>query len=170
MSVNVSANVGIMDSEFQTWQGSVIEGHGVASGRSAGTPINPYPQGSIAMQAPFFKTLGLDLSDCFLGTVNFSVRPHTWQLLQADHRFEAVRWTHLHPPETFSFVALQVQWQGAWHAGWLYYPSPETKAAHFQNISVMELILPKLRDLQVGDVLSLRCKASALKLILSDPT
>jgi hypothetical protein len=165
MSVNVSAT----DAQWQTWQGTVIAGHGVASGRSAGTPSNPYPQGSIAMQAPCFKVLGLDLSDCFLGTVNLSVQPQTWQLLQADHRFEAVRWTHLHPPETFSFVAIQVEWQGAWHAGWLYYPSPETKAAHFQNSSVMELIFPKLRDLQTGDMLSLRCKASALKLILSDP-
>jgi hypothetical protein len=165
MSVNVSA----IDTQLQTWQGAVIAGHGVASGRSAGTLINPYPQGSIAMQAPFFKALGLDLSDCFSGTVNLSIQPHTWQLLQADQCFEAVCWTHLHPPETFSFVALQVQWQGAWHAGWLYYPSPETKAAHFQNSSVMELMFPKLRDLQTGDVLSLRCKASALKLVLSDP-
>jgi hypothetical protein len=35
--------------------------------------------------------------------------------------------------------------------------------------SVMELIFPKLKDLQVGDTLSLRCKASALKLALNDP-
>jgi hypothetical protein len=153
-----------MDSEFQTWQGSVIAGHGVASGRSAGSMNNPYPQGSIAMQAPFFKALGLDLSNCFLGTVNLSIAPQTWALRQADHRFEALRWTHLHPPETFSLVALQAHWQGAWHAGWLYYPSPETKAAHFQSSSVMELIFPKLRDLQVGNMLSLSCKASALNL------
>jgi hypothetical protein len=165
----MSANVNDMNHELQTWQGTVIAGHGVASGRSAGTPSNPYPQGSIAMQTPFFKALGLDLSDCFSGTMNLSVKPHTWRLLQADHRFEAMRWTHLHPPETFSFVSLKVQWQGAWHAGWLYYPSPETKAAHFQGSSVMELIFPKLKDLQVGDTLSLRCKASALKLALNDP-
>jgi hypothetical protein len=158
-----------MRTEFQMWQGIVVAGHGVASGRSAGTPNNPYPQGSIAMQAPFFNALGLDLSNCFLGTLNANVAPLSWQLLQADHRFEAVRWTHLHPPETFSFVAVQAQWQGAWNAGWLYYPSPETKVAHFQGSSVMELIFPKLNDLQAGDTLSLRCKASALKLVLNDP-
>jgi hypothetical protein len=165
----MSVEVCTTDIEWQSWHGTVIAGHGVASGRSAGMPSNPYPQGSIAMQAPFFKALGLDLSDFFLGTVNLTVKPKTWQLLQADHRFEAVSWTHLHQPETFSFVALQVHWQDAWRAGWLYYPSPETKAAHFQNSSVMELILPKLADLRLGEVLSVRSKAGALKLMLSDP-
>jgi hypothetical protein len=149
------------------WQGVVTPGHGVASGRSAGTPGNPYPQGSIAMQAPFFKARGLDLSPCFLGTVNLNIAPKQWKLLQADHSFEALRWTHLHPPETFSFVALEVRWQGDWHAGWLYYPHLETKAAHFQSSSVMELILPQLQALQTGDALAIRCKSSALA--LSDP-
>jgi hypothetical protein len=151
-----------MSSQFFTWQGIVVAGHGVASGRSAGTAGNPYPQGSIAMQAPLFKALGLDLSDCFLGTVNLSIAPHTWALRQADHRFEAVRWTHLHPPETFSFLALQVLWQSAWYAGWLYFPHPETKAAHFQSSSVMEFIFPKLPGLRADDALSLRCKAGAV--------
>jgi hypothetical protein len=154
----------------QSWQecrGVVTAGHGVASGRSAGTPGNPYPRGSIAMQAPLFKAGGLDLSPCFLGTINLSIAPNQWRLLQADHRFEGLRWTHLHPPETFSFVALEAQWQSAWHAGWLYYPHPETKAAHFQSGSVMELILPQLQGLQTGDALVIRCKTSALA--LSDP-
>jgi hypothetical protein len=150
--------------DFLQWQGRVVSGHGVASGRSAGTQGNPYPQGSIAMQAPLFKAMGLDLSHCFLGTVNLDTAPQTWHLLQADHRFDALRWTHLHPPETFSFMALQVQWQGTWHEGWLYYPHPETKAAHFQSRSVMELIMPRLMGLQTGSALTVRCKTSTLAL------
>ena len=43
--------------------GRVCSGHGVASGRSAGQPHNPYPAGTIAMQMPYFKALGLDVSD-----------------------------------------------------------------------------------------------------------
>jgi hypothetical protein len=140
-----------------TWQGVVIAGHGVASGRSVGTAGNPYPQGSIAMQAPSFQAQGVDLSNCFLGTINLEIAPQTWQLVRADHRFEHLSWTHLHPPETFSFVALEVHWQGRWHAGWLYYPHPETKATHFQSRSVMELILPKLDGVQTGSTLTLRC-------------
>lgn len=145
-----------------SWQGTVKAGHGVASGRSAGTASNPYPQGSIAMQAPLFKSLGVDLSFCYLGTINLDIAPQSWQLLQADHCFEELRWTDLHPPETFSFVALQVQWQNAWHSGWLYYPHPETKATHFQSRSVMELIMPKLLGLSTGAVMHLRCAGERL--------
>jgi hypothetical protein len=87
--------------------------------------------------------------------------------LQVDHRFESVNWTHLHPPETFSFVARQVLWQSAWRKGWLYNPSPETKAAHFQSGHAMELILPQLVGLKLGNVLRVCCNCSALT--LSDP-
>jgi hypothetical protein len=147
-----------------SWQGRVKAGHGVASGRSAGTAGNPYPQGSIAMQAPFFKMLGLDLLPCFLGTVNLDIAPQSWQLLRADHCFENLQWTHLHPPETFSFVALEAHWQGAWYAGWLYHPHPETKAAHFQSSGVMELILPKLAGLNANTILQMRCASDRLLL------
>ncbi len=137
-------------------QGMVCAGHGVASGRSSGQSHNPYPAGTIAMQMPFFKALGLDLSACFAGTINLDIAPRQWQLLQADHCFEKMRWTHLHPPETFSFVALQAVWQTRSVQGWLYYPHPETKATHFQSRSVMELLLPQLDGLKPGDQLSLR--------------
>ncbi|NJS36421.1 MAG: hypothetical protein HC765_08310 [Brachymonas sp.] len=147
------------------FQGTVIAGHGVASGRSAGTAGNPYPQGSIAMQAAHFKSLGLDLSPYYLGTINLDIAPHRWQLLQADHRFEHLRWTDLHPPETFSFVRIELQWRGAWRGGWLYYPHPETKAAHFQNRSVMELIAPSLEGLHTQASLQLRALASRLILL-----
>ena len=147
-----------------SWQGIVKAGHGVASGASAGTAGNPYPQGSIAMQAPLFHALGLDLSPCFLGTINLDIAPQNWQVLQADHCFEKLHWTDLHPPETFSCVALEVHWLGAWHAGWLYCPHPETKATHFQSRSVMELILPKLKGLETGTQLSVRCPAKSVGL------
>lgn len=154
-----------MTTALTAFEGTVTAGHGVASGRSAGTAGNPYPQGSVAMQAPMFKSLGLDLSLCYFGTVNLDIAPQSWQLLQADHCFAYLRWTDLHPPETFSFVALEVQWLGAWHAGWLYYPHPETKATHFQNRSTMELILPKLDGLHTDARLQGRCAAAKILLL-----
>jgi hypothetical protein len=147
--------------------GKVCAGHGVASGRSANQPHNPYPAGTIAMQMPFFKALGLNLSACFAGTINLDIAPKQWQLLQADHCFEHLRWTHLHPPETFSFVALQVVWQSRPVQGWLYSPHPETKAAHFQSRAIIELLLPKLDGLKVGDSLSVCVSPSQLRLIES---
>lgn len=137
-------------------QGIVCPGHGVASGRSAGQSHNPYPAGTIAMQMPFFAERGLDLSACFAGTINLDIAPQHWQLLQADHCFENMHWTHLHPPETFSFVALHAMWQSQQISGWLYYPHPETKATHFQSRSVIELLLPRIEGLKVGDSLRLQ--------------
>jgi hypothetical protein len=142
-------------------QGVVVRGHGVASGQAVGSP---YPQGSVAMQMPFFKARGLDLGDCWAGTVNVSIAPHTWALLQADHCFERLAWTHLHPPETFSFARLQMLWRAKSIGAWLYYPHPETKAAHHQNASVMEIIAPRMDGLAYGDAVALQYAAGALRI------
>jgi hypothetical protein len=132
--------------------GIITPGHGVASGRSA---ASPYPQGSIAMQAPFFKARGLDLSGCLLATLNVSIAPATWQLLRPGFRFEGVLWTALHPAETFSFLQCQLTHRAAQVSGWLYYPHPETKARHWQSASVMEIIAPPLDNLSYGDSIEL---------------
>lgn len=141
--------------------GIVRQGHGVASGRAKDSP---YPHGSLAMQMPFFKSLGLDLSSFWLGTLNVSIAPQTWALLQADHCFEHLAWTHLHPPETFSFVKLQLLWKTQSVGVWLYYPHPETKAAHHQSASIMEIIAPRLEGLAYGDTVNLHCAKGKLQL------
>jgi hypothetical protein len=143
------------------WHGIVMQGHGVASGRAKNSP---YPQGSVAMQMPFFKALGLDLSDFWLGTLNVSIAPQAWTLLRADHCFERLAWTQLHPPETFSFVKLQLVWKTRSVEAWLYYPHPETKAAHHQSANIMEIIAPRLEGLAYGDTVSLYCAKDKLQL------
>ena len=83
----------------------LIAGHGVASGRSADSP---YPNGTIEMQRPFFKALGLDLSRCWPGTLNLSAAPLDLRLRDPDRCFPLVAWTDRHPPETFSFWRIQL--------------------------------------------------------------
>ena len=139
--------------------GVVVAGHGVASGRATDSP---YPLGSVAMQMPFFAARGLDLSACWAGTVNVSIAPLVWSLLRAAYRFEQVEWTHLHPAKTFSFVPLQLTWGGLRVAAWLYYPHPETKAAHHQAADVMEIIAPRLAGLEYGDAVGLEVAVGAL--------
>jgi hypothetical protein len=136
-------------------QGVVVPGHGVASGRSAGSAHNPYPAGTIAMQTPLFAQRGLDLTDCWPGTINLSIAPQRWQLLQADHRFDHLTWTTLHPPETFSFVRLTLRHAGRGLGGWLYVPHPETKTTHFQSASTMEVLAPRIEGLTYGDAVQL---------------
>jgi hypothetical protein len=59
-------------SDWISVEGIVQAGHGVASGNTA---QSPYPQGTIKMQQPFFRQLGLDLSPYFPGTLNVSIAP-----------------------------------------------------------------------------------------------
>jgi hypothetical protein len=139
--------------------GIVVPGHGVASGCAVDSP---YPQGSVAMQMPFFAARGLDLSACWAGTLNVSIAPLSWSLLRAAYRFDNLEWTHLHPAETFSFVPLHLIWRGQRTAAWLYYPHPETKAAHHQSASIMEIIAPRLESLHYGDKVGLEYAAGAV--------
>lgn len=53
-------------------QGTVIQGYGVASGKARDSR---FPDGTIAMQKPFFQKLGLDLTGFYLGTINLSISP-----------------------------------------------------------------------------------------------
>jgi hypothetical protein len=133
-------------------RGIINKGHGVASGTSPGSP---YPTGSISMQAPFFKARGLDLSSCYFGTLNVSIAPARWKIVRPTFLFEKVKWTDLHPPETFSFVPCDITYRAVTVHGWLYYPHPETKAAHWQDASVMEIIAPRLEGLAYGEPIEL---------------
>lgn len=134
-------------------RGIINKGHGVASGASAGSP---YPTGSIAMQAPFFKARGLDLSGCYFGTLNVSITPAKWKIVRPAFLFKNLKWTDLRPPETFLFLPCDITYRAVAVKGWLYYPHPETKAAHWQDASVMEIIAPRLEGLGYGELIDLR--------------
>jgi hypothetical protein len=133
--------------------GAVMRGHQVASG--AGTD-SPYPHGSISMQLPFFKALGLELGAMHPATINVSITPLRFALLAPQYTFKAVAWTHLHPPEDFSFSACLLEHQGSQHAGWIYYPHPQTKQAHFQPASTLEILAPHISGMAYGSRVLLR--------------
>ena len=150
-----------MNAEWLT--GRHCTGHGVASGTSN---QSPYPEGSIRMQSPVFRSLGLDLSDCFFGTLNLDFAPLEISLSKPDHRFEKVRWTELHPPETFSFWRVEIKESSSDVVnGWIYYPHPETKERHQQPSTTLELLAPPLSGVQSGSKIHLRDQSGRIKLI-----
>ena len=132
--------------------GKVVAGFGVASGRD---PESPYEAGTIAMQTPFFRALGLDLSHCFMGTINLSLAPRTLSIRHADFHFHQVAWTDACPPEDFSFVGCELLYEGQPYVGYLYHPHPDTKPDHHQPPSVVEVICEPVPGLSVGDVIEL---------------
>lgn len=135
--------------------GTVVAGHGVASGRS---PSSPYPAGAVALQTPHFADRGFRLDGLRPATVNLdlgepvSVQRPTVTLVDVD-------WTDLHGPETFSFVRCAVERDGHTLHGYVYWPHPETKPTNFQPNSVIELLLPDIPGLSYGDRLTVALPA-----------
>ena len=111
----------------QTWISTrLIAGHGVASGRSADSP---YPNGTIEMQRPLFKALGLDLFRMLAGHPQPECCTTGLRLRDPDRCFPLVAWTDRHPPETFSFWRIHArQLLMGIVDGWIYQPHPETKS------------------------------------------
>lgn len=143
--------------------GRLVRGHGVASGRD---PRSPYPAGTIALQRPLFARLGLDLSDCVAGTLNLSLAPLELRAEDPDHCFVSLRWTDLHPPETFRFWRVQVRrGEGQALAGWIYQPDPTTKIRHGQPPQVVEVLAPSLGSLAPGERIALGVDPGRLQAI-----
>jgi hypothetical protein len=136
-----------MQADWVSVNGIVVRGHGVASGAAA---ENPYPAGTIDLQRPIFRALGLDLYDYHDGTLNISIHPKTFAVKNAQYVFRQVKWTALHPPEDFSFSLAIVVFRQVRYEGWLYYPHPETKRTHFQSPSVLEVIAPGIAGIEYG--------------------
>lgn len=131
-------------------RGILMHGHQVAS-----RPSKAYPYSSLEKQKPYFKRLGLDLSEYFNGTLNISIAPLTFVMSAPEMTFERVEWTDLHPPETFSFSRCKVIFKNKEYAGWVYYPHPETKKDHFQNPSLIEVITYEIPEIRYGDEVAL---------------
>lgn len=152
-----------MTSKGIWFSGTVVSGHGVASGRS---DDSPYPAGTIALQTPHFAERGLDLRDCWPGTINLSFAPLEVRLHSADHCFPDLFWTEHHPPETFSFWRIEICLdEGPAIDGWIYQPHPETKQRHRQPDSMLELLAPSLPGVVTGGSLSIRDPADRIRVI-----
>ena len=130
----------------------LVHGYGVASGQATDSP---YPQGSIALQLPYFLALGLDLRGFYLGTLNLSITPYHLQFISPKWTFSDVEWF---PGcrETFSFSPCQIVMGQATVDALIYHPHPETKPAHVQSPSIVEVLAPYLKGLDQQSKLYLK--------------
>lgn len=151
-----------MKSNLISLTGIVKSGHQVASGKALDSP---YERGTLEMQLPFFRDLGLDLSSFYLGTLNVSIAPRTFKLVQPEYTFTQVKWHPNYPAETFSFSSCIVVYQHVGYDGLIYYPHPETKIGHFQDDSILEIIASQIPNLGYGDRLKLKINPQEVTLI-----
>jgi len=141
---------------------TIKQGHGVASGTANNSP---YPLGTIEMQAPYFKKLGLDLSHLFKGTLNLNIEPNTFEMIAPKFTFRDVHWAEGFPAEDFSFSSCAVLYKSREYSGYIYYPHPETKIGHFHSNSLVEVICEAIDGIGYGDSVELRYREKEIKII-----
>jgi hypothetical protein len=139
--------------------GVIVEGYRVASG-----PSKDYPYGSLEKQIPLFDQRGLNLDRFYAGTLNVSIAPASFEMVNPEYTFRQVSWTDLHPPEDFSFSRCTVRFNGSRFAGYVYYPHPETKKRHFESASILEIIAVYIPGIHYGDQVELELDADEIHL------
>ncbi len=139
---------------------TIVQGHRVASGLNG----NPrFPGGTMRMQLPFFKELGLDLSVFHLGTLNVSIAPLNYRVVKPRRTFHALKWHPTEQAEDFSFFDVTVHRDGTSPvSGFIYHPHPDTKPEHFQKPDVLELLLPWREGLGYGTKILLEAPAEQM--------
>ncbi len=127
----------------------LLKGYGVASGRANNSK---FPAGTIALQRPFFKRLGLDLTPYFTGTLNIALIDYkSVELINWDYEFNQVKWLNSFPAENFTFAHCKIQVKELMYKALIYQPNKETKTAHFQPDNCLEVLAPFIDGINVGE-------------------
>lgn len=137
-----------MKCEWKAVSGIIKRGHRVASGIAEDSP---YPRGTIEMQMPVFKSLGLDLNPFYKGTLNISISPQEFIVKNPEYTFKNVKWHPEYPAEDFSFSCCRAFHNSIRYDGLIYYPHPETKISHFHDFSTLEVIAPCIPEISYGN-------------------
>jgi len=99
------------------------------------------------MQLPYFKKLGLDLYNYYPATLNINIFPKKFELINPEYTFRNVKWFADKPAEDFSFSACKIIHKNKIYEGYVYYPRPETKTAHFHDESSLEIITDYINNI-----------------------
>lgn len=146
---------------LQRVSGIVIEGHKIASGLAKD---NRFGGSTIEMQVPLFKERGLDLSHCFLGTLNISIAPRTRTVLAKGPNYCGLKWHPDRWPEDFFIFKCQVWFRGTCYDGWVYYPDPSKKRFHQHKPDTFEILAPFIPEITYGDPVVLGLDPDEIKI------
>jgi len=147
---------------------TVCAGHKVASGQAEND--RRFPSGTIEMQVPHFREKGFDLKayfngDYVSGTLNLSIKPHTYHIGKPDYFLEAVKWTPLFPPENFFLGGAEIIYKDVNYRALIYIPDPSTKPDHFQPPDIIEVIAQKIPGISYGEKVMLLYNPQFIKVI-----
>lgn len=141
--------------------GLITRGHRIASGQHRDVR---FPQGTLAMQSPFFKQNGFDITRFFKGTLNISLLDADFKLGRPSYFFPLVQWSTDLTPENFSFYQCSLTMNGCStiHESFVYWPHPSTKPEFKQDPSVLEVIAPFIEEAHYGDEITITADSSSI--------
>jgi hypothetical protein len=153
--------------------GAVIKpGYRVASGRALEGHDQRFNAdgGTIRLQIPKFRELGLDMDRYFggkpdeayvAGTLGCDISPVRMTIRRHEYHFRSVRWTDKFDQERPGFTEdfylseASILFRGTSFKALIYIPAPETKPAHFRPPTTIEVIAQKIDGIGYGDRVTL---------------
>lgn len=139
----------------------MVKGHQVASGK-ADDPR--FPVGTIREQAPYFKSLGLNISEFYPGTLNAKFTGSSITLNHHDYFFSGVHWHKEMPAEDFKFCRCTILRGNEKYSALIYQPLLKTKTEHLQPLNQLEILAPYINNIKYGDILTLKIAEHSLSL------
>lgn len=141
--------------------GVVEAGHGVASGKN---PNSKYPKGTVVLQYPHFKELGFDIGHCFPGTLNVSIAPRTFEIVNPWRELQSVTWYEGRAPESFKICLCGIRHQQFTTNGFIYYPDPKTKIEYYDKPTQLQVLAPLIPGLDYGVQVELHYSSAELQI------
>ncbi len=159
----------------------IKRGYRVASGRALDGHDQRFNAdgGTIRLQIPKFRELGLDMESYFggkvdeafvAGTLGCDISPRKMTILRPEYYLKSVRWTdkfdHERPgfAEDFHLSEAAIRFDGKSFRALIYIPAPETKPAHFHPPTTIEVIAQKIDGIRYGDRVTLLYAPEAIRI------
>jgi hypothetical protein len=146
-----------------SWQrvsGTVIRGARRTSGIDRDTPYGG--RSTLEWQMPLFKERGLDLSACFVGTLNMQITPATWSMVPSEPTFRDVRW-YEGRSEDFFFSQCRLFFGGTMYSAWVYCASPG-KPHPIRGPHLLEIIAEKIPGIQYGSHVEIELNPAEIRI------
>jgi hypothetical protein len=139
--------------------GTIVRGTQTASGHSAFTDCG----GTLGLQIPIFRSLGLDLGWAYRGTLNVDISPLELEIICPDFHLIDVVWLRELPAETFHFLFVTVHTETVSAYGVIYRPIKRTKIGIYPGDHILELITIDL-PVTIGSTIRVNVPRSAVQI------
>ena len=100
-----------------------------------------------------------------MGTINLDISPCSYKIKAPKYFFKDIDWSDFIPPENFYFFDVSLHHKDKTYKRLVYMPDPETKENHIQRPNILELIFPKIEDLEYGVIVDIELKIDQIDMI-----